>query len=315
MKRDAVNSTKMKKFCIVLDLPIYSAAGILELLWHLTGREAPQGDIGKLSNEDISLSIDWRGDPDVLIDALVLCRWLDRDDQHRLLIHDWSEHSDDSVDVKLARSGRCYADGRQPRMNRLSVKERERLCAAFGWKTNLCAQKATKSYVVVLPAPAPAPEPEPEPEPLPIPEPEPGKKPARPAQGGIPYGANGSESPKVLNRARGDPPAPAVGFSSTKDEATNISRAVMEETGLSSNFVFDALKAQATVELKKAKFPPDKHPPDEIRQGMVLAWNEYQRCIKAGKVKIDRSAEKFFGEGRWKDSALWGLLKKEKAWS
>jgi hypothetical protein len=77
----------------VLDIPLYQAVGMLELLWHLTAREAPRGDIGKLSNEDIALALDYRGDEDVLIEALIRTRWLDRNETHRLLIHDWHEHA------------------------------------------------------------------------------------------------------------------------------------------------------------------------------------------------------------------------------
>ena len=101
MKRDAINSTKLKKLCKRLDLRLYMGVGLMESLWHLTAREALQGDIGKLSNEDIALALDYEGDADALISALVECRWLDESASCRLVVHGWHEHSDDTIDVKL----------------------------------------------------------------------------------------------------------------------------------------------------------------------------------------------------------------------
>lgn len=167
MKREAVGCTKMKKLCRRLDLRQWQAVGILESLWFLAAKEAPRGDIGRLSNEDIALGLDYEGDADELIDAL-LDGWLDKSEHHRLIVHDWHEHSDDAIDLRLARTGRLYANGNVPRMNRLSKKEREVICSSHGWNQDFLAQKATKSHEKAPP--------EPEPEPLPEPEPEPVKK-------------------------------------------------------------------------------------------------------------------------------------------
>lgn len=142
MKREAAGHTKMKRLCRRLDLPLYQGMGILEALWHLTGREAIQGDIGKLSNEDIALGIDWRGSEDVLVEALVLTNWIDRDDTHRLLIHDWPEHADDAVQMKLARFRFFFADGTPPKLARLGGKERE--AARVWYETNTDAHTGRK---------------------------------------------------------------------------------------------------------------------------------------------------------------------------
>jgi hypothetical protein len=108
VKREATGSTKMKKLCRLLDIRMYEAIGILESLWHLTAREAPQGDIGKLSNEDIALGLDWRDDPEKLITALLDARWLDMSRHVRLVVHDWHEHADESVKRKLVRNGLSF---------------------------------------------------------------------------------------------------------------------------------------------------------------------------------------------------------------
>lgn len=67
--------------------------GLLESLWHMAIREAPQGNIGRLDDETIAIGLEWDGDPEKLIEYLVETRWLDRDETHRLLIHDWHEHA------------------------------------------------------------------------------------------------------------------------------------------------------------------------------------------------------------------------------
>ena len=163
MKREAMGSTKLKRLCHYLGIRTYSAAGIMESLWHLTAREAPQGDIGKLADEDIALGIDWDGDTGKLINALVSSKWLDPDPRYRLIVHDWHEHADDATDNKLARSGRLYANGKPPRMNKLSVNEKERLTDKFGYsvRTNAHAVR-TNAHECALPVPVPVPVPVPD---------------------------------------------------------------------------------------------------------------------------------------------------------
>jgi hypothetical protein len=170
MKREAHGHTKMKRLCKILSLPIWGGVGVLESIWKLTAQESPQGDIGKLSDDDIALGIDWDREPSELVSALVEAKWLDRvDDERRLLVHDWAEHSDDSIDMKLARCGKLYADGRTPRMSKLNRNERATICQTFGWSLTSVAQKGTKRHEKPLPAPAPAPAPEPAPGPAPAP--------------------------------------------------------------------------------------------------------------------------------------------------
>ena len=95
--RRAHTSPKLKRMKHRLKVTQYEAVGILESLWHMTATQAPRGDIGKWSNEDIAAQLEWAGDEKVLIDALVACGWLDRDPEHRLLVHDWSVHADQNV--------------------------------------------------------------------------------------------------------------------------------------------------------------------------------------------------------------------------
>jgi hypothetical protein len=124
VKREALNHTKMKRLCRRLGVPTYHGVGILESLWQLTAREAPRGDIGKLSDEDIAIGIDYRGEESALMEALVDSGWIDRSEEFRMIIHDWDEHADDAVHMRLARSRAHFCSGRAPKLARLGGKER-----------------------------------------------------------------------------------------------------------------------------------------------------------------------------------------------
>lgn len=104
MKRTAMDHTKTQRLMRKLSLPRYAVVGILESLWHLAAREAPAGNIGKLSNETIAVWIQWEGDPDQLIGALVNCGWIDTSEDSRLVIHDWEDHCDDTTKKALSRN-------------------------------------------------------------------------------------------------------------------------------------------------------------------------------------------------------------------
>lgn len=155
VKREAVGHTKMKKLCRLLDIPVYQGIGILEGIWHLTAREAQRGDIGKLSNEDIALGIDYRGDEEKLISALVKCEWLDEHPQFRLVVHDWHEHADDAVKKRIARSGSGFC---QPTAD----NSRDRQISADDGR-----QRQPPAELGSLPVPVPVPDPVPVPAPLP----------------------------------------------------------------------------------------------------------------------------------------------------
>lgn len=106
MKREARAHTKMKRLMRRLNLPLYGAMGIMETLWHVTAIEAWRGDIGKLTDEDIALALDWRGDEIELVQGLIDSGWLERHPAHRLLVHDWHEHADEAVQKRARRAER-----------------------------------------------------------------------------------------------------------------------------------------------------------------------------------------------------------------
>jgi hypothetical protein len=133
MKREAVHHSKMKRLCRRLRIPLWQAVGLLESIWHITAREAPRGDIGKLSDENIAIAIDYHEDEHAMIAALVETGWLDRNNQHRLVVHDWPDHADDGIHMKLARGKQFFirqdAHGetilQAPKLSRLEARERD----------------------------------------------------------------------------------------------------------------------------------------------------------------------------------------------
>ena len=86
-----------------------STVGLLELLWIETIKQCPEGDIGRFANEEIAILLDWQGDGDELVDALVETGWLDRHESHRLVVHDWHDHAPNFLRGNLTRAGKSFA--------------------------------------------------------------------------------------------------------------------------------------------------------------------------------------------------------------
>jgi hypothetical protein len=118
-------SRKFMRLRDQLGVPEYECVGLLTLLWLVCAREAPDGGIGKLSNDDIAYMLGWkRSSPDELVAVLIERGWLDEDRIYRLICHDWSQHCEDRIDAQLARAGRVYADGAMPRMKKIGAAEK-----------------------------------------------------------------------------------------------------------------------------------------------------------------------------------------------
>jgi hypothetical protein len=157
MKRGTPNHPKTKALARKLAVPQYAAIGILESLWHFTAQYAPNGAIGRFSNSDIADAIDF-DDGDKLIQALIECCWLDEHETHRLLIHDWHEHADDAVQMRLARQIDHFANGSRPRTARLGSKEREKIEQEYVTKThNVHTEHAQHTHAVCAPCTPPSP--------------------------------------------------------------------------------------------------------------------------------------------------------------
>lgn len=108
MKHQTPESMKFRKLQRRLGVSRLVTVGTLELLWLATQKNAPQGDIGRFSDEELAVECEWEGDPSALVNALVECGWLDRCREHRLVVHDWEEHAPGWVKRQLARHKRSF---------------------------------------------------------------------------------------------------------------------------------------------------------------------------------------------------------------
>ncbi len=191
MKKNTPNHPKVRRLGRRIGGQVI-AIGVLEALWHFVAQFAPTGDVGRYQDEDIADGVFWDDDPTRLIDALVNSGWLERNETHRLIVHDWPEHCEDAVHLFLARNVQLFADGTVPRFSRLSKTERPAIEQGFkqlleevshvntadtACNSALCAQETHESAQMRTPCAQkaqentlPIPIPMPIPMPMPMPE-------------------------------------------------------------------------------------------------------------------------------------------------
>lgn len=108
MKIAAPQSTKFLKLKRRLSLPHWQCVGLLESLWLFTQHNAPLGDVGRHSDEDLAAAIEWAGDARELVTALIECGWLDECAVSRLVVHDWAEHAPTYIKGAMAKHGKDF---------------------------------------------------------------------------------------------------------------------------------------------------------------------------------------------------------------
>ena len=100
----AFTSPKIRRLAVVLGIPWPHALGLAGLLWRFTAKHAPTGEIGRHDDEEIAAALEWPGEAEDLVAALVRCRLLDpTESAARLLVHDWPEHAPRYVSATLKR--------------------------------------------------------------------------------------------------------------------------------------------------------------------------------------------------------------------
>lgn len=122
MKPGAETKLKFKQLKRRLKLAHWQVVGVLETLWRVTEANTPEGDIGRLTDDEIAAAFEWEGDSSELVAALVDCRWIDRNESFRLIVHDWSIHCPNHLKGNLAKYGKQFADV----LTREAPKERAR---------------------------------------------------------------------------------------------------------------------------------------------------------------------------------------------
>ncbi len=137
MKRGTIEHPKTLMLADALKIRHLEAVGVLESLWHWAAKYAPRGDIGRYSNAMIASGIHWHGNADRLVECLLSSQgdskygWVEQHPVCRIIIHDWSDHADESVHKALAKKGVTFADGRKP-FSRNSRPDRDDIATEEG---------------------------------------------------------------------------------------------------------------------------------------------------------------------------------------
>lgn len=136
MKKGTPRHPKMYKLAEALNVPLYAAVGIMQMLWEHAGAHTPQGDIGSLPDAAIAQSVQWTKKTGILVQGLVDSKWVDEVPEHRLVIHDWPDHCERSVKQFLDYHGKDFLpyyrnlSAKLPRINEnlsLSCEEKEKV--------------------------------------------------------------------------------------------------------------------------------------------------------------------------------------------
>lgn len=84
---------KTKRLARTLGISVPDAIGRLHLLWWWATDYAQDGNLSSFDIEDIADAVMWDDDPQTLIDALISSRFLDKNENGELVIHDWEENT------------------------------------------------------------------------------------------------------------------------------------------------------------------------------------------------------------------------------
>ena len=178
--RAVLEHPKFSQLKKLIGQPRCYTLGCLETLWHFTGRFTPQGNIGKYTDREIEAWIEWPGESGLLIAALIETRWLDRDPDYRLIVHDWHIHADAATKLALKRSKTDFVVpvSQHCRDSVPTVSPQCPNSVATGMNTvetvspqcrdTVDTRMNSVATVSSLPVPVPVPVPVPEPEPVPV---------------------------------------------------------------------------------------------------------------------------------------------------
>jgi len=135
MKIDCVGHIKTLKLKRELQLPRWQILGVLETLFNFAMVNADDGGVGRYSNDEIALYMEYFEDADKLVAALETSGFLEPCEENRLRIHDWEEHAPkflkDRLDKRAKRKndtqGQTSTDCDTPRQDAASSEESEEI--------------------------------------------------------------------------------------------------------------------------------------------------------------------------------------------
>lgn len=105
MKRAAIHHPKLFRLMDELGCDKATAVGVIQSIWLFAAEYTPQGDIGRIPTCDIQRWIDYRGCECAHLErALVKSGFIDESEEHRLVVHDWADHADESCKKHIRRN-------------------------------------------------------------------------------------------------------------------------------------------------------------------------------------------------------------------
>ena len=131
MKRGATDHPKMYELAKLMNIPHALAVGYMELLWHFTSRYAPQGDIGRHTDERIAKACHYQGRASRLVSAMCAAGWLEVCPRYRLRVHDWGDHADQGVQRALKAKGLDFVSVTQEKTSSSANQELAHLSLAL----------------------------------------------------------------------------------------------------------------------------------------------------------------------------------------
>lgn len=135
MKLGTLRNPKFLRLARRLDTGKAAAAGHLEALWQFAAEQAPAGDVGRWDDADIEEACFWEGEPGALVAALVAEKWLDECQDHRLIVHDWADHTSEMVKKRNRRAQIDFAEPNPPNRANLLREDEHSATAPDGSRT------------------------------------------------------------------------------------------------------------------------------------------------------------------------------------
>lgn len=179
------------------------AVGLMETFWQWIAEHREDGGLSLMDFEDAVdaggfLSM-WPAEQILaaMSNAERECVLIDRLEDGRLYVHNWHEHANDSVKLRLARAGRYFANGLKPSISKLSKEERERIDALYEHTEKQESEQQAHDVRTESAPPKPKPIPEPKPEDPPTPQ---GEKGFDPRKVLLPPNMAGPEGVEVWDR-------------------------------------------------------------------------------------------------------------------
>lgn len=130
MKRNTIRHWKVAKLAELLSIRRAEAVGLLHALWEFVGDQAPTGEISAIPFSHIARESLWEGDPEAFERALLGAKLLDNHNS-TLRVHDWPDHCEDMIHMRLARKGERFANGQVPNLARFGKDERAKVEALY----------------------------------------------------------------------------------------------------------------------------------------------------------------------------------------